>query len=475
MKINLLDIELFIKQNYAKEVTNPIFIDRMNIPTEDGLFSTSIFGNFGTFERRNTFGYIELGDWFFNPSAYRAFKKLDSKYVKILSGMEKASLDRNGYVVLDEKGSSGIDFFYKNWEKIKFKRNDSRKRNLIINVLEGTDKKLIFTKKYLVLPAAYRDINLSEGKDRITIKSTDEVNEIYTRLINLSYLIKEESFDFNFMNINTKFRIQETILEIYEYLTSKLAKKQGMIKQAMLSKTIDYSVRSVISCNRTSNVNSYKEQEVSFDHSGIPLTQICVLFFPFIAFEFTAMINQLEGMVFLQNKKNVKLNLREYFTTDKIKNIINAFIKAPEDRLNFLEIDGQQLHIKRMYSDGKELYAPITLLEWFYILAHKAVIEKPKHVFITRYPIENYQSIYPSKIRISTLSKTSKVKLAIADIPYDESGFAYHYDNFPDLRDYILNKKVPIFIDTVHISNLMTESLGADFDGKLQIFSNILL
>ena len=462
MKIDLLDIELFIKRNYVKEVVNPIFIDRMNIPTEDGLFSTQIFGNFGTFERRNMFGYINLGDNFFNPSVYRALKKLDSKYVKVMTGLEKASLDKNGYIIMDDNGHSGIDFFYKNWDKIKFKRNDSRKRNLIINVLEGTDRKLIFTKKYLVLPAAYRDINLSEGKDRITIKSTDEVNEVYTKLLNLTYLIKEESFSFNFMNINTKFKIQETVLELYEYLTNKLAKKQGMIKQAMLSKTIDYSVRSVISCNRTSNVNTYKDQEVLFETTGIPLTQICVLFFPFIAFEFNAMIEQLEQMVFNLDKKNVKLNLREYFTTDKIKNIINAFIKAPEDRLNYLEIDGNYIVVERMYADGKEMKAPITLLEWFYMLAYKAVVEKPKHVFITRYPIENYQSIYPSKIRISTLSKTSKVKIAFEGIPYETSGIAYEYSNFPDLREFVLNKKVPIFIDTVHISNLMTETLGAD-------------
>ena len=468
MKIDLLDINKFIESNYLKEVTNPIFIDRINVPTEDGLFSTKIFGNFGTFERRSLFAYIKLGGHFFNPSVYRALKKLDSKYVKILAGSERGIVNAKGIIELSDEGTTGVDFFYKNWDKITFKRNDSRKRNMIIDVLEKTDKKLIFTDKYLVLPASFRDINLSEGKDRITIKSTDEVNEIYTKLLNLTYLIKDDSFSFNFTNVNTKFRIQETILEIYEYLTGKLSKKNGMIKQALLAKTIDYSTRSVISCNRTSNVNSYKEQEVSFDTSGIPLSQICVLFFPFIAFEFNAMITQLDNTLINEkdNKKHIKLSLREYFTTDKIKNIINAFIKAPEDRLNFLEIDGKYVSIKRIFQDGQALDGPITLMEWFYMLAYKAVINKPKHVYLTRYPIENYQSIYPTKVRISTITRTSKVKIALNISNKDsapEDILTNEYLNFPDLREFINKKKVPIFIDTVHISNLMTESLGADY------------
>jgi hypothetical protein len=107
------------------------------------------------------------------------------------------------------------------------------------------------------------------------------------------------------------------------------------------------------------------------------------------------------------------------------------------------------------------------------MLAYKAVINKPKHVYLTRYPIENYQSIYPTKVRISTITKTSKVKIALNISNKDsapEDILTNEYINFPDLREFINKKKVPIFIDTVHISNLMTESLGADFDGEHPIF-----
>ena len=41
-----------------------------------------------------------------------------------------------------------------------------------------------------------------------------------------------------------------------------------------------------------------------------------------------------------------------------------------------------------------------------------------KHVYVTRFPIENYQSIYPSRIKIMTTYKTQKVE--IANKYYDE-------------------------------------------------------
>ena len=55
----------------------------------------------------------------------------------------------------------------------------------------------------------------------------DEINEYYTKLINLSNNLKllknnSESFSFNI----TKSSIQRTLIDLYDYLTSKNAKKK---------------------------------------------------------------------------------------------------------------------------------------------------------------------------------------------------------------------------------------------------------
>ena len=44
LKLDILDVDKFIKINDCKAITNPIFYSRDNIPTDDGLLSNKIFG-----------------------------------------------------------------------------------------------------------------------------------------------------------------------------------------------------------------------------------------------------------------------------------------------------------------------------------------------------------------------------------------------------------------------------------------------
>ena len=71
MQIKLLDVEAFIKANDLKPVTNPVFFQTGAIPTEDGLFSKSIFGEVGSIERKKKFAYINLNSKFIHPVIYR--------------------------------------------------------------------------------------------------------------------------------------------------------------------------------------------------------------------------------------------------------------------------------------------------------------------------------------------------------------------------------------------------------------------
>ena len=162
MKIKLLNTELFIKANKLKEVTNPITLDRGSIPTVDGLLSTEIFGITPT-ERKRNFAYINLHGHFLQPIVYKQIKRLDKRIDFIISGTKKYSIDKDGQIVEDENGDTGIEWFYSVWDKIKWKRNYSNIRSERIDLITENPRDLIFTKYFIVEPAYYRDINLQKA------------------------------------------------------------------------------------------------------------------------------------------------------------------------------------------------------------------------------------------------------------------------------------------------------------------------
>ena len=79
MQIDLFDMAEFIKVNKLQEVTNPVMFNKGHIPTEDGLYSTSIFG-VSMAERKNTYAYIDLHGIFFHPFIYKLLKRINRNF-----------------------------------------------------------------------------------------------------------------------------------------------------------------------------------------------------------------------------------------------------------------------------------------------------------------------------------------------------------------------------------------------------------
>ena len=99
------------------------------------------------------------------------------------------------------------------------------------------------------------------------------------------------------------------------------------------------------------------------------------------------------------------------------------------------------------------LNRPMTWTDLFYIAAVNSISDK--YVYITRYPIEGYNSIFPTQcLPLSTIDT----------IPATVDGQFYPYYPKIDLKtptDKISN----LFNDTVTMSDLMIDIMGADFDG----------
>ena len=159
MKIKLVNVDEYISAYQCLEVTNPVYFSNGR-PNEDGLFSTTIFGELGTEERKTKFGYINLHGKFLQPIIYKVLVSLDSRIDNIISGTDFYTVDSKGNLVEDGvKGQTGLDFLYNNIEKIKFKTSDSQVRKTKLRLIKGLKKDEMFTDKWLVIPAFLRDYN----------------------------------------------------------------------------------------------------------------------------------------------------------------------------------------------------------------------------------------------------------------------------------------------------------------------------
>ena len=455
MQIKLLDENEFIKKHDCKEIDNAIMFNFGSQPTETGLFSYEIFGITGSDARKETFAYIDLHGKFLHPIAYKILTTMNRNLIQCINGTKYFSLNAKGEIVEDsENGSTGISFLYDNWEKIKWKTTDSSSRDDKIKVLRSNPKDVIFIDKFLVMPPFLRDFKPTEANERVD--AVDEINDMYGKLIRSCQ--NNDEFSLGFLAHNNNFIIQTTLNDIYNYCTRQLASKTGLIHQALLGKSVDYATRSVISCPRVTS-NTWQTTQVRFGYTGIPLAQCISLFYPFFVYEIQVWFEtNLDSINDTLKEKNIPVkNFMENFDEEHIKKLMNSFIKNHESRfkpLTFKDDNGNEIELKLYENDLKRKF---TLTDLFYIVAQDVV--QTKHVYVTRYPITGFMSIYPSRVKVLSTQKTTKQKLG-----------SKYFEEYPlILDDYPLKAsnsgEEEIFVDTTRINSAYLIGLNGDFDG----------
>lgn len=474
MKLYLLNKDKFVAVNELQEVTNPIALGRGFIPTPDGVLSQEIFGT-STRDRKMTFAYINLKCHVLQPIIYKTIKRLDRRIDDILMGNVNFKIDKDGQIVEDENGDTGIEWFYENWSKIKWKRNQSKIRSQRIDLLELHSRDELFQSKEIVCPAFYRDVNLqsaSSGKPSVHI-----VNSYYTKLIQLASMLDQGNFAFT-LNY-TKYRIQQTCVQIYDEYKNRVEKKRGAIKQAVLGKSVDYGARLVISTSKFT-ANRPSDMITDFTHVGIPLSYCISLFTPFFVgwiqrffqnwfertgFKIVSYDNKTKKVFF----SRVKDPLIQ-FNDEVIHHMMKTYIKSASQRFEPILVEcvdgvkwpimlkGIDEPIDTVSSDSdtkSELSKRVfTLTDLFYMAAID--ITKDKHVYITRYPLSDYAGIFPCGIGVLSTIETKKVE-------YDGEV----YSHYPVIDVNMKPELVPTqFIEIVNLSNVYLQSIGGDYDGK---------
>lgn len=454
MRINILDFDDFIKRHDCKEITNSIFFNFGNVPTEDGLFSYDIFGSMGSDKRKETFAYIDLKKKYLHPIVFKILTSMNRKLVQCINGTKYFKINSKGEIVEDsENGETGINFLYDNWEKIKWTKTDSFTRDDKVTILEKEKKDKLFIDKFLIIPPFIRDFQPTENNERI--EKVEKINDMYAKLIR--YCQSSDDFGFSFLSYTNDALVQDLLVEIYDFCTSQLARKTGMIHQSLLGKSIDYATRSVISCPMVFS-DSWEKTQVPFGYTGVPLSQVIVLFFPFFVYEIqTWFETNLDTINDNMREKGIKIkNFMERFDEEHIKKIMNSYIKNHETRFDQLMVKDDEGNMQPLHLYENDLKRPFTVTDLLYIVSQDVV--QNKHVYVTRYPITSFQSIYPSRIKVLTTQKTIKQTL----------GNKY-FEEYPlILPEYPLKKPTDdknIFVDTVRIHNAYLTSLNGDFDG----------
>jgi len=470
MQIDLFDTAAFIKANNLQEVSDPMMFVKGSIPSPKGLISTEIFG-VSMNQRKETFAYIDLHSYFLHPHIYKLLKRINRNFESVVHGSKKFIIE-NGNLVENENGDTGLGFLYDNWEKLNFE-SDGGAREIRVHVLKNYKKNELFTRYWIVIPAFYRDVNF-EQMDSGKVSHRAEINDKYTKLIRLASLTNTEG-GFDFVLLSTKAKIQDTLVEIYDFLKGKLSKKEGMIRRNLLGKSVDYASRCVISAP-TFHADRPTEMPVNYYHCGVPLAHCCSLFNPFIVAwirNFFRQTFETSGGKIPYKKSNGEIELYEvdnpelYFNDELIRKEIDNFIKNFHDRFKPIEvpIKGDKPRFVHFYQSAKVYekgspttdssisHRPVTWCDIFYQAA--VAVTEDKCVYITRYPILDYFSVYPNRVFVMSTEKTESVFINNTV-----------YTHYPKIDLNMSKDDVSTsFIDTVRLSNLYFAGLSGDYDG----------
>ena len=470
MKLEIFDTGLFIEMNNLKEVTSHTLFTRGDTPDPNGLISNEIFG-INVRSRKETFAYIDLNAYFFHPHVYKAFKRLWRNVERVVNGSEYYSINKDGILVKDENGETGIQFLYDNWERIKWERSldASSIRNERIDILTKSKKNEIFTRYQIVIPAFYRDImeNKKGGG------STDKLNPLYASLIRMASLIKERNL-FDITLYSALYNMQNTMVEIYDYFKDKLDGKGGLIRKYLMGKNVDYCTRTVITAPNF-HYDRPEDMTIGMRYAGVQLPHALALTFPYVVqwlrnfFDnnmaeyktgiptYDPKTGEVTGIIQLKNPES-------YFNDKYIETMVNRYIKDPEYRFDPIEVpvEGPKkrylVFTGKVLSDVKEELASIsnrymTVTDLLYLCA--VDICKNKHILVTRYPVSDSYGIFIARIHITSTLKTDVVSI---------NGTIYK--DYPHIEfDCPPNKIGTRFIDSLQFSNAYLKGLGGDYDG----------
>ena len=473
MKIDILDLPRLIEVNKLEQVTSPRLFSSKITFDPGGILSNEIFGISKT-DRRSTYAYIQLNRRFIHPHIYSEIMKKKSMFrnVSNLLAGQKRYLVQNGVLVEDKDGWTGITALYEHWKEIDWSKSTSSNR-AGKEMLNKLDRDLVFVDKFVIIPPAYRDVMLSGTMD--SSDHVNELNDIYQRIIRMNGLLAEGGL-FARTQYATQLKVQDTIIEAYDYFKRMIAHKNGLIRKNLLGKSVDYGVRAVISAT-TYNNERFEDNMVDFEHTAVPISMCMSTFYPFIEswlmnFFQREIVNRQYDIIQMKDGKRISCKIKDpeiQFSDKAIRKMMNDYALNPDHRFAPILMDvivpgekAGEFKTFKVYSEfrGKVgstalkteqteyFHRPLTMTDVLY-MACVDVCEK-RHAYISRYPVGTDKGLIFTGIRVRSTVETVHVYLENRDYPF-----------YPKIDVKMDPSKVGVqFLDTITYAAAHLEGMG---------------
>jgi len=499
----------FIKRYKLKKITSDktvIKVGGKKILDPEGVYSEQIFGPIGSSRRKKTFAYIELPLPVLNPytfdfvsgglissilgkSVYQKFLQSEPFYL-----MEDGSFYTEPFH--EEKNLKSIKEFRYPLDFYHFLKDEKNTNEFMImenyvNTVKGNGDILktlielvdtLFTDKLLVMPAAFRDVFIKDGKvlrenpisqlyqeiirisnkyknirelyyknkPEHTIKSGNDINtnnksdnnseDIQNVLSNLNNLLSDEEPDSGAATDNKTDISEDPIKSYYSKIHPVLQKlalelvgilgfgqKGKLLRSAKLSKRLDHTVRLVLTHDKNLKPNEVK----------VPWMFLIKLYEPFVVHHITK--NPKYSDIYTW----VKSQIGDKFSDRAFRELTNNIVKNPKtvpQQIKEKLIELEQEIIDGVY-DGYE-----------------------KYVLVLRHPVENDNSTIGMKpvidkedVYVASLPQIIFGTLG-ADCNWDLIEVKVNNDRFikchiKDLPKYVNHREIENYtrVDGVHV------------------------
>lgn len=485
--VRVMDVDAFIAHENAARVSSLAIIEAstQNLHAE-GFFSEEIFGQIGTAERLSTFGYVELNTTILSPVIYKATVKLAGLYEEIMSGKTYAVFDpvlKNFQRITEdpedvEGADTGFSFFMRHYNEIDFPATSSTSRENRIELIAKYHDIALY-KRIPVLPAGLRDVKVEDGKT-----TQDDVNKLYTTLLSMTKGIPPGATSPVYDSL--RYSIQKKVVEIYDYYLTFMSGKRGFLQGAYGSRRIALGTRNVITAASYDMASPDDPQALKPNETKAGLYQLMKGSMPLIThYMKTVFMDPILGSsdvtkVALTHPETYELvysdiplnELNRFNNTEAIESWVNRFsnVDVRELPIQLKTASGEKRYLCMVYDSGVAValfrsindlkrrlgddidmsrIRPLTWVEAFYLVAYTALHNK--HCFITRYPVIEAGSCYPSRIHITTTAPARVV--TFYDLLSEELSTVY--PQYP-----ILGKGV--YADSIVVRGDALAGLGAD-------------
>ena len=337
--------------------TSELFVGKSQIFHPEGLFSEKIFGSKDSSrDRKSKISFIDLNCKVLHPACNAIIYRIQRNLIDFISTEKKFELDEHRNLIESETGTlTGITKLIEIFDKINF-RGDTKVRIDMINMLKYYNrKKLLFIDKCIIIAPHYRNINIMEDGTM----SIAPINEYYLQILKMSQQIKSVSDPIMFDVLSYKIFLQ--IQELYDYIGSKITKKEGIIRSSLLGKRVDFSGRAVV---------AGAASELKIDEIGVPFNLLIRLFEPFILniIMYSGKINKEElneDMIRYNESELNAVNLRRLFSGIYKHDVLPSSLQDILVQATNIAISDKIVLAKRdpsLHAESVQAFKPILLM-----------------------------------------------------------------------------------------------------------------